>query len=66
MLRPSKKGNGPQEPVPFDGGTMDGLRKNIGDLHASFTSGRLRILVGAGASQASGLPGWDALNRART
>lgn len=34
----------------------------IEELHECFEAGSLRILVGAGVSAASGLPGWDALN----
>ncbi|MEM6292848.1 MAG: SIR2 family protein [Myxococcota bacterium] len=40
----------------------DARRELIEDLHGCYDAGSLRILVGAGVSMASGLPGWDALN----
>ncbi len=41
---------------------VDAQRQLIEELHACYRAGSLRILVGAGVSMASGLPGWDALN----
>lgn len=40
----------------------DERRELIEELHACYQAGSLRILVGAGVSMASGLPGWDPLN----
>lgn len=34
----------------------------LSDLHLAYSHGQLRVLVGAGMSLQSGLPGWDTLN----
>ncbi len=41
---------------------VDPRRELIEDLHGCYDAGSLRILVGAGVSMTSGLPGWDQLN----
>ena len=41
---------------------MGDERRTVEDLHDYYQGGALRLLVGAGVSMASGLPGWEALN----
>ncbi|HEY8209679.1 MAG TPA: hypothetical protein VIG99_19465, partial [Myxococcaceae bacterium] len=41
---------------------MDPSEAILSDLHLAYTHGQLRVLVGAGMSLNSGLPGWDTLN----
>ena len=41
---------------------MKELPPELQAIHESFVSGRLQIVVGAGASIAAGLPGWNDLN----
>jgi hypothetical protein len=41
---------------------MPGSRTHIEEIHRSFRAGRLEYLVGAGASMASGLPGWSIID----
>jgi len=47
----------PKEEVP-----LDPAEAVLSDLHLAFSHGQLRVLVGAGMSIQSGLPGWDTLN----
>jgi hypothetical protein len=41
---------------------MDPAEAVLSDLHLAYSHGQLRVLVGAGMSIQSGLPGWDTLN----
>jgi hypothetical protein len=47
----------PEDEVP-----LDPAEAVLSDLHLAYSHGQLRVLVGAGMSIQSGLPGWDTLN----
>lgn len=42
---------------------LDPRSESVSKLHRAYARGRLNIFVGAGMSQQSGFPGWDALNK---